>query len=194
MNRYPLSWPEGWSRTLSRERVKAPYKVTIDKARKDLQYELRMLGAEDVVISSNVPLRKDGQLHGKAREPDDPGVAVYWTLDGQPQVMACDKWDLVRSNLRAVGLAIGALRMLERTGASEIMQRAFRGFAALPSSGGSEHWRSVLGIDPTAPVDRGTIQRAWREQVHRHHPDHGGSSARLIEINRAKEQALREIG
>lgn len=47
--------------------------------------------------------------HSKAKEPDDPGVAVYWTMDGQPQVMACDKWDLVRFNLRAVGLAM-ALR------------------------------------------------------------------------------------
>lgn len=33
MNRYPLTWPDGWTRTHPNDRMKAPYKVSTRPAR-----------------------------------------------------------------------------------------------------------------------------------------------------------------
>ncbi len=52
------------------------------RARDDLVAELRRFGAKDVVLSTSVPLRLDGLPLAAARQPDDPGVAVYFSLTG----------------------------------------------------------------------------------------------------------------
>jgi len=47
------------------------------------------------------------------------------------QVIACDKYAEVRLNLAALRVAIAALRRIDECGASGILDRAFKGFAAL---------------------------------------------------------------
>jgi hypothetical protein len=190
---YPLAWPEGWKRTKNRKH--SAYKVSFSAARDDLAKELSMLARRhhDVVISSNVPTRRDGLPMVGHREPDDPGVAAYWIdKQGRQRVIACDTWRTVRENLRAVGLAVGALRLLERTGASEILERAFTGFAALPPQGGATDWPSVLGIPATSTAEH--VRAAYQELAFRHHPDRGGDAATMAKINAARDAALKEIG
>lgn len=185
---YPLSWPVGWPRKDSWQRSSSQYAVDFAKARDHLANELRLSRARDVVISSNVPLRRDGLPLANMRQPDDPGVAVYWTGRGRkgepvPRVMACDVWRTVRENLRAVGLAVEAIRSLERTGASEILERAFAGFALLPAS--IDHW-GVLGT-------RAALDARLRELAREHHPDRGGDPAVMAAINAAYELARNEV-
>lgn len=200
---YPLHWPEGWARTPRGRRETALYKVTFDHARRDLRNELRRLGAQNVTLSTNVPLRKDGEPYADWREPEDPGVAVYWSVkkpkpEGgfymQPQVMACDKWRKVRHNLRAVGLAVEALRQLERTGASEILERAFRGFNALPAHGLQRSWRTVLGLEDVGRPTLDQINLAYRVKAAKKHPDVGGSQEEMVELNEAVKQARKACG
>lgn len=190
---HPLAWPDGWKRTPRHARNRSKYKVSFSHARDDLANELRMLARRDsdVVISTNVPTRRDGLPLANTREPEDPGVAAYWiTPDGAQHVIACDAWDTVRENVRAVGLAVGALRMLERTGASEILDRAYTGFAALPPQGGATDWPSVLSVEPTATREQ--IELRYRELARLHHPDRGGDAAMMTKINAARDAALRE--
>lgn len=188
--RYPLHWPHGWRRT--KRRQNASYRVSFARARDELVRHLGLMGARHVVLSTNVPLRLDGLPYANMAEPEDPGVAVYWTTkSGQPQVMACDRWAKVKDNVRAVGLAIEALRQLERTGASEILERAFQGFAALPSEAGRRTWREVLGIRDV--VDRLFVQDRYRALARKRHPDAGGSPEEMVELNRARDEAIREI-
>ena len=192
---YPLSWPVGWKRTPRFRRKPAPYKVGFGRARDDLIHSLELLRARDVVLSSHLRTRLDGYPLAKQREPDDPGVAVYWIdRDGRPRVMACDKWDRVKDNVRALGLAIEAFRMLERTGASEILDRAFTGFAALPAEARQRTWREVLCLVDRHPVDREDVEIAYRTLARTRHPDRGGRPEEMVELNRARDQALREIG
>ena len=156
--RYPLHWPHGWRRT--KRRKDAAYRVSFARARDELLRHLSLMNARDVVLSTNVPLRRDGLPYANVAEPADPGVAVYWTKGGQPQVMACDRWSKVKDNVRAVGLAIEALRQLERTGASEILERV------------ADHYRAL---------------------ARKRHPDRGGSPEEMVELNRARDEALREL-
>jgi hypothetical protein len=185
---FPLQWPDGWPRTTRRGRPR--YKVAYEAALWDLNKELRLMEARNVVVSSNVPVRRDGMPYADAarRRQDDPGVAVYFVRRGEQQVIACDKWDSVAANVRAVGLTVEALRGIERAGASELLDRAFTGFKALPAAGeATGGWWQVLGVARTATRDE--VRDAYRALARKHHPDVGGDAGAMAMINRAYEQA-----
>lgn len=76
MERYPLTWPLAQPRT--HRRRDADFKVDFGRARDDLLNALKLLGGVRVILSTNVPLRKDGLPNSNWREPEDPGVAVYF--------------------------------------------------------------------------------------------------------------------
>lgn len=197
---YPLYWPDGWKRTPSHKRTRSRYELQFARARDEVLASLRRMGARDVVLSTNVPLRRDGLPLAGQREPDDPGVAVYWTSFNlkeapRPHVMACDARVTVRENLRAIGLALEGIRAIERAGASQILERAYAGFAALPANAGTEgmpHWRDVFGVPPSAMLSRAQIEAMYRGLAKHAHPDRGGGVERMIELNRAREEALAE--
>jgi len=49
-------------------------------------------------------------------------------------VIACDTFKEVRLNIAALVISIKAIRALERVGTSAILERAFKGFSALPAA------------------------------------------------------------
>jgi hypothetical protein len=194
---YPLTWPDR-PRTPASHRRNASFKLGLARSRDELIRELDLLEAKDVVVSSNVPVRRDGLPLAGAREPEDPGVAVYFdrlipvrAANGlvlshtrRPFVIACDTYRRVQYNLRAIGVTVEALRAIQRHGATEMLEQAFTGFAALPPAPAPERpWWLVLGVDVAADVD--VVRHAYRELALRHHPDHGGDASRMAEINRA---------
>ena len=194
---FPLYWPDGWSRTEPHRRRSTKYQVTFGKAREELLRDLALLGArrDDVVISSNLPTRRDGLPLAGQGEPQDPGIAVYWAVrrgsEANQRVIACDRWRLVRENLRAIGLAVAALRQLERTGASEIMDRAFQGFAALPAPQAPlPMWAIALGFVTTL-VSVDAINARYKEMAVKLHPDTGGTHEEMVRLNKAYNEALR---
>lgn len=188
---FPLQWPEHWPRT------KAPVRHgsmsrKFGHNRNEVLRQLEMLKAHSVVISSNIELRRDGLPYANRPQPDDRGVAVYFMLNGEQQCIPCDKWDTVEQNLRAIALTVEALRGLERWGAKEMVNAAFRGFKALPAEAivtpyTAKPWHEVLEVSPTASIE--TIRAAYRSMLHRHHPDKGGSEADFMAVQRAWDQA-----
>lgn len=183
---YPLAWPDGWPRRDSSRRTGSRYEVSFLRARDELARQLKLAGARHPVISTNVPLRRDGLPLANMAEPKDPGVAVYWDdRKGKARVIACDCWRTVRENLRAVGLTIEALRTIERTGASELLERAYSGFARLPAA--PDCW-SVLGLSKGTPTER--VSDRYRELARQHHPDRGGNAETMSRINAAYQEAI----
>ena len=67
-----------------------------------------------------------------ARRPPvgDPGLAIHFVLNCRSLAMVSDCFDGAAANMRLPGLAIDAMRQLERRGGA-MMERAFSGFAAL---------------------------------------------------------------
>lgn len=53
-------------------------------------------------------------------------------------VIACDQFKEVRLNMAAIVMTIKAIRQIERCGTSSLLERAFRGFSALPAHEASE--------------------------------------------------------
>lgn len=185
---YPLTWPSGWNRTPDHKRsISNKFNTTFERARGDLLNELRLLGAANIVISSWLPLRRDGLPYAEQarRRLDDPGVAVYFTLKKRQMCMARDAYVNVHDNLRSIGLGIAHLRGLERHGGGTMMERAFEGFAALPAPQAFDPW-SVLGLRPGSSSDE--IEAKFRDLAKRHHPDMGGNVEEFHKIKRARDQ------
>lgn len=195
---FPLYWPEGWTRHTGR-RPAGRYQVSFAQARAETLTALKALGATDIVISSNIPLRRDGLAQAGLSEPMDVGVAVYW-VEGkgdnkQHRVMACDCWSTTRANLRAIHASIEAFRTLARAGASQVLDRAYRGLLALPAST-RRPWRVVFDYSiADAMPGADALRTRFRILAAERHPDKpGGSSEAMAELNEAFETAKKELG
>lgn len=176
---YPLQWPVGWPR--ARYRREAPFKVPPQQAKREMYDELRRLGAKDIIVSADQPLNKDGTPTLR-RIWGDPGIAVYFTRKGRPVVLACDQYIQPHDNMRAIGKTAEAMRGIERWGASDMLDRAFTGFEALPAP---EQWWQVLGVGEGASVAE--IDAAYRRLAPGAHPDTGGSDAAMARLNSARD-------
>lgn len=174
-----LDWPPGWQRTPAPK--PAAFDMSYDRACATLREEIRRLGGRDAVLTHN-PFQQGA-------DPRDPGVALYFNLKQGRKVFACDRWQRVRDNVRAIALSIEAMRGLARWGASDLLERAFTGFEALPPP--PSCW-DVLDLAPGASRDE--IWAAHRRLVLKHHPDRGGSPSKTAEINAARDAALKLAG
>lgn len=191
---YPLHWPVGYHRTHLPARNRHFKQSDLGKVRDLLLQELRRMGATQIIISTNIPLRQDGLPYAKFARMDitDKGVAVYFNMYSQQVVLCCDAWDRWEDNFYALCKAVEALRGLERWGVSEIMKRTFSGFKALPeSTTTSRAWWLVLGLGPDASKDE--IKAAYRSIAQVVHPDKPtGSKEAFQELNNAYITALNQ--
>ena len=210
---YPLSWPFGWPRTPAAKRKRAQFStresyttrigdqvyngtkkrdLSIYGAMRRLTDEIGRLGGTRMLLSSNVETRRDGQPRSDRRPPEDPGVAIYFVLNGKDRVLACDKWDRVADNIAAIAAHIDAIRRQERYGVGTIEQ-AFAGYAALPPPGqtAKRPWREVLIVRPHHTL--ADIEAAYRTLARERHPDFGGSTDQMAELNAAIADARREL-
>lgn len=187
---FPLCWPIGRPRTFCRSRGR--FKTQFGKARDKLLHELSLLGAKNVVVSSNIALRNDGIPYANRSQPQDTGIAVYFTYKKKEHCFACDRWDNTADNIHAINLTIGALRGISRWGTGDMMEAAFTGFEQLPAPVPRKTWREILGIHPQEK-DLGMIRPRFLEKAKQAHPDNGGSNEHMSEVNRAWEEAQAEI-
>jgi DnaJ domain len=202
VTRYPLAWPIGWKRTEPGRRVRAPFStkrrsqtdswprseaLSMSDGIDRLTSELRRLSAGAVVISTNVPIRNDGLPYATARMPDDPGVAVYFKLQGKDRCLACDRYTRLPDNMAAIAGHIESLRTIERYGVGTLDQ-AFAGYTALPSPvAHAIDWRDVLRLKPDATL--ADVDDAYRALARQYHPDMGGSTELMQKITAARDAA-----
>lgn len=190
---FPLQWPSGWPRLSDNlYRDKARFQTQFAKARDELMKELERMGASNVVLSTNIPLRRDGLPYAGQANPQDPGAAVYFLYKKKAMVFACDRWTTVTDNIQALNKTIEAIRGIERWGASTMLERAFTGFQALPEANRKKDWHEVLGVRKNAPWME--VEMARKEKAFTHHPDRGGSNEKMAEINGAYEEASKLYG
>jgi len=187
---YPLYWPEG--RPRNRYRNHARFDTTFGGARDGLVQELCRLNASEIIVSTNIPVRRDGLPYATCKEPLDPGVAVYFTYKKKQHCFACDQWLTVKDNIQAIRKTIEALRGIARWGTGDMMEQAFRGFEALPVPMElRENWRHVLGVKDQASLSE--VKEAYHLQARKYHSDLGGSEDAMKKINWAYEQAKEEM-
>lgn len=179
---YPLQWPLSWPR--SQRKVRAQFQTAWGAAIGHLLNELKLMRASNIVISSNLPLRRDGLPYANVSQPEDVGVVAYFTWKGQQQCIPCDRWDRVEHNIRAIGLTVQALRGLERWGAKEMVDAAFRGFTALPAP---EQVTSSSVQYFADCSDKEMARQRYLRLAKDLHPDVGGDVVEFQEMKRQYE-------
>lgn len=207
---YPLQWPAGRPRTPGEKRTGSNFRTTPGRARDFLIAEVRRLGGRELVISTNIPLKRDGTPYAGGYRLDDEGVAAYFKYKDRQVVFACDRWWSMAENMHAIGKTIEALRGIERWGTGDMLDAAVSGFAALPPpivAGMKRPWREVLGFPAdcvafprkagdtrTGPViGANDVRQRYRALAFDLHPDHGGTDAQMAELNAARDEALQEV-
>mgnify|MGYP006192050719 CR=1 FL=1 len=122
-------------------------------------------------------------------KPKEPGVAVYFTWDGERNCIPVDKYSLVEHNLQAIYHCIEAKRTELRHGGINLVKAQLRSLA-LPNPA-KEHWRDVLGY---YGENLDACKRLFRAAMHKAHPDAGGNNDLAARLNAAMAQAEEELG
>lgn len=200
----PISaWPGKQSPSRKYTRFKASYSDTL----KLLGRELTNLSAKNVVIQAWLDereIRNDGQIRADAR-PRSPGVILSFDSKHGRLSYPCDTFTDWQGNLRAIALALEALRTVDRYG---VVRRGeqYAGWKALPapsrgpgdefSNNGdawsflqkilpADQWRAFPGGSPIADVLRAAEMAT--------HPDRGGNPDDFKRVQRCRELLIASI-
>ena len=196
-----LDWPAGYDRTLPEDRGAYPGDISLShrEAFESVVEELERWGATDVRLTF-VPesYQRDSNIPHKSADPDDPGVVAYFRREegraDEGHAIACDSWNTLRENARAIALYARRKRLAERCGVTTA-ESEFK-TTALPSGNddvgtavvGQQPHHEVLGVAPDAPD--AAVLGAYRELLKERHPDHGGNSEEFQRLQEAKEAML----
>lgn len=222
---YPLFWPRGRARTPVGKRIAdAPFsvgenfattrrevregqmhEVAVSRRRSKavglpiavdrLEDQLQRLGAQAIVLSTNLELRLNGQPRAGQRDPEDPGAAVWFNLNKKRMVLACDKWTRVADNIAALAAHIRSIRSVESYGVGT-MEQAFAGYRTLEDfSGGDMPWKRVLGFGVDTHPTLAEVESKYRTRMKEIHPDMSGQSGlQASQLNVAITQARADLG
>jgi hypothetical protein len=174
------------------------FRATWDATLELLAYETEHLGADLVVIQVDVDradLRRDGMLRTRAHV-GHPGAVVSFASDHGPLRYASDqdeqRWSgslpSWQANVRAIALALEALRAVDRYGVSRRGEQ-YRGWTALTAGSGAalfgtradaETWLRKCA-DQAAIGTWADWESLYKALAKRMHPDAEGGSADLWE-------------
>ena len=207
------SWP--YPRT--KERRTSPFRAGYARTLQDMERELDHLGARTVVIQAECTdddIRQDGRIRSSARMRG-PGIIISFQSKHGPLSYPCDTYTEWTDNLRAIVLAMAALRAVDRYGVTKRGEQ-YRGWKQLPGGDGGggggiqmAEWATVEdaalfllhaaeAMPPHSPRkiidDPAERDRFFRIAARRLHPDVGGSAEQMSKVNRARdfiEKAMR---
>lgn len=199
-----------WPGELNRERRSAPFRATLTDTLRVLDREIYNLvdtraqqdSAELLIAITAGGFRLDGRPRADAR-PEHPGV--IFSLDTRYGHVSypCDTFTTWQDNLRAIALALEALRKVDRYGVTKRGEQ-YRGFLALEATAMPAGFATVddalrflgkfIGLGHAEMrVIAGAPSRALRRAQREAHPDTGGDAATFHRVTLA-EAKLREEG
>jgi hypothetical protein len=170
-----------------------------------LDRELRMIGGRDVELLVAIApdqFRLDGQPRAQAKA-EHPGVILSLQSRHGQLSYPCDTFTTWQDNLRAIALALEALRKVDRYGVTSHGEQ-YRGFLALEgareagpalsTASQAQEWVEALVAPHSAvPMSEHTLAWTVRRAKALTHPVRGGSAADFDLVTRA-ERLLREGG
>lgn len=187
--------------------LRSPFGKTVGAGYDDLERELRLLEATDIVVESGhskADIRNDGWPKSASR-PEHPCVRLYFKCKHGRLRYECAVFEDWQANLRAIGLWLQRQRLaIEEWGIGQGGE-AYRGFAQLPGGNGTGamiglEWASkedaarfllqVEGKGYTPDEVEGVVvdpAGTYREAARKAHPDAGGSDALMSKVNRARD-------
>lgn len=198
----------GWTTRNGQKRFRcAPFKKSVGAGYDDLERELRLLSATDVVIESGhdrTSIRNDGWPRSSATASHSD-IRLFFKCKHGNLRYECNAFGDWQANLRAIGLWLQRQRLAIEEWGIGTGGEAYRGFAALPGSVNGiavGEWGTVedaaafliqVAEDPTAepwmvidgPLGEG--QSVFRDAARKAHPDAGGTNDLMSKVNRARD-------
>jgi len=203
------AWPGPMTSASARQRspFKAAWRSTLDTLDREL-FRLGRQGAASAVLQIAMreqDFRLDGMPRANAR-PEHPGVILAVDAAAGPLSFPCDTYVTWQENLRALALALEALRRVERYGVTRRAEQ-YRGWRALPPGGATpmppaaepmsaraaaeyllEHAnRTHSGVTAGYLLERrSAVDIAYRLAARQLHPDHGGTTEGFQRLQEAR--------
>lgn len=190
-----ISWPR--SETPAHKRKPSQFSATYEQTMGLLERELQYAGAKgQVVIQAFVKesdLRLDGRLRSDSR-PEKPGVILNFTGIHGPLQYPCDSFTHWKDNMRAIALALEALRKVDRYGVTTKGEQ-YTGWKALPPAASDEvaaekaadfiaqHCRFYMAAEILGSGE--VLDAAYKTAAQKLHPDKGGSHDLFVRLNEA---------
>lgn len=206
----PIStWPGEQTQERQRSRFDSPWSKTLRLLARELEHIVKP-GETPVleVAVSESQIRQDGYPYANAR-PDHPGVILSLESKWGPLRYPCDTFDDWQDNLRAIALALEALRKVDRYGVTKRGEQ-YAGWKALPPAGGST---VTMSVEDAAAVVASLAGRGNEPEVVRDiiadpqwarafylqaaklaHPDHGGTPGSFSRLSDAKRRLAAHHG
>lgn len=197
-------WPGEQTRSRKHDRFGARGRGVNWSATTDLlARELRHLGARSVVLQmavTDAEVRNDGWIRANAT-PAHPGVILTFESRHGPLSYPCDTFRDWQANVRAIALALEALRTVDRYGVTRRGEQ-YTGWKQLPPGGGSTPTMTVevaaevlafeAGHDEAGELLRDPELARWcfREAAKGTHPDVEGGSVEAFQRVHAAKQVL----
>lgn len=204
-------WPEGYERRDPGERVASSFGrgsggADLDSTIAELDRELRLVGAEGVVLQVDVSgdrIRKSDGLPYQHADVD-PAVVLTFENEQGTQTYPADLYDSWVDNLRAIFYTLHDLRRISRHGVGSGSEQ-YRGFARLPGPGGTtvtmgamEAARELAKMTTFWPDDilesRTKADAAYRTKAKWAHPDQGGDVSAWHRLQDARRAIQRHFG
>ncbi|GAB7010446.1 J domain-containing protein [Halorubrum trueperi] len=203
-----LDWPEGYPRTAPSEREPYPGNITLGhrEAFESIDEELSRWGALLQRVEFAAPAYvNDSRIPHKSSDPDDPGVVAYFRREDdhadEGYAIACDRWDSLRDNARAIALYARRKRLAERCGVTTADSEFET--ARLPPGDEDAASSDVIAVEPEPDRDPHevlgvaegapdpVVKGAFRELVKEAHGDQGGSEKWDVgELKQARDELL----
>jgi hypothetical protein len=176
---------------------RATYSDTLDR----LEYELDALKAKHTIIEAyfhRSEIRNDGWPVSNAR-PSKAGVVLSFTGKTGELSFPCDTYTDWQHNLRAIALALEALRAVDRYGVTQRAEQ-YKGWAKLPPAADQMPAKEALAFvaihSGIQPRDTDSFAQAYRAAARKLHPDNSetGNNGQFVMLQQAKEAVSKHYG
>jgi hypothetical protein len=157
--------------------------------------ETELLGARLVVLQVDVTdaeIRRDGMVRANAKIKQ-PGVVISFDSTHGPLRYATDTYDSWQANVRAVALALQALRAVDRYGVTSRGEQ-YVGWKALapPITGfataeDAVRWMAIQAVPHMEDAWGRSPRELYRFLAKRFHPDAGGDPADWDRLDAARQ-------
>jgi hypothetical protein len=192
-----------WDRPRTTEAQRARFRAGWNDTVGTLLYEVEQLGGHLVVVQVDADasqIRRDGMLYARAQVAS-PAVKVSFESRHGPLTYATDRFDHWQDNVRAIALALGALRAVDRYGVSGSGEQ-YRGWTQIAATAAESEMTPgeacrVLADAAGMPADHAAnlatpaiVIAAYRKAARTAHPDAGGNADVFRLITKARDVLL----
>ena len=195
-----------WPRAETVSRKPATFKTGYEATLTLLRYEISRIQGRDMVIQIDVDereIRLDGWPRADAR-PRSPRVIVSFESKHGPLMYPCDRFNRWQHNVRAIALALEALRKVDRYGVTRNGEQ-YAGWRKLPPGSGQteggmtldDAYAHIAKLSEHSEVSirelRKTYETARRRAAFQSHPDHKGSVSAFQRFTTASEMIEKDF-